>query len=350
MTAPVRRRYLDWLRGVAVVVMIEAHTVDSWTRPADRDLRIFGWSLILGGFGAPLFLFLAGVAVALSASSKVARGVSPSAAAATVRRRGWEIFGLAFLFRLQSFVLGGFSSPRSLLKVDILNIMGPSIAAAAALWGATRSFVSRLSVVAAVTVVIAMVTPIVRELRILDPLPDPIEAYLRPVPGLTNFTLFPWGAFVFAGTAVGLLIDRASNDVLERKLMPWLAVGGAIVAAASYGASYLPSIYERSNFWTSSPTFFFLRAGVLIGAVGAAYAWERSPAGRGWSPMVQLGRTSLFIYWIHIELVYGLIAEPIKRQLSFGWAVAAFVVFTLAMLGVSIVKSRVAERWKRRRV
>jgi len=66
-SAPGRRTYLDVLRGVAVLIMIEAHVIDSWTRVADRRSRAFGESLILGGFGAPLFLFLAGVAVAMSA-------------------------------------------------------------------------------------------------------------------------------------------------------------------------------------------------------------------------------------------------------------------------------------------
>jgi uncharacterized membrane protein len=346
VTASVRRRYLDWLRGVAVVIMIEAHTLDSWTLPADRQLRAYGWSVILGGFGAPLFLFLAGVAVAMSASAKHARGATVAAASAAVRRRGWEIFGLAFLFRLQAFVLGGFSSLRSLLRVDILNIMGPSIGAAAALWGAARSFVIRIAAFGAATFLIAMITPIVRGARILDPLPAPIEAYLRPAPGLTNFTLFPWAGFVSAGTLVGLLIDRASSPGSERKLMLWITGGGALVAAAGYGASYLPSIYEHSNFWTSSPTFFFLRAGLLTLTVAAAYAWEQTPTGRGWSPLAQLGRTSLFIYWIHIELVYGLIAKPIKRQLPFAWAIVAFLLFTAAMLGVSIAKTHVVEYWR----
>ena len=27
-----RRGYLDWMRGLAVLVMIEAHVLDSWTR------------------------------------------------------------------------------------------------------------------------------------------------------------------------------------------------------------------------------------------------------------------------------------------------------------------------------
>ena len=34
-----------------------------------------------------------------------------------------------------------------------------------------------------------------------------------------------------------------------------------VVAASAIGASFLPSIYRRSEFWTSSPTFFLLRVG-----------------------------------------------------------------------------------------
>ena len=64
-----RRGYLDWLRGLAVLIMIEAHLMDSWTRSPDRESEAFRWSATLGGFGAPLFRFLAGVSVALSASS-----------------------------------------------------------------------------------------------------------------------------------------------------------------------------------------------------------------------------------------------------------------------------------------
>jgi uncharacterized membrane protein len=56
-----RRAYLDWLRGVAVLLMIEVHLVDSWTAPADRDAPIFGYTVIVGGMGTALFLMVAGV-------------------------------------------------------------------------------------------------------------------------------------------------------------------------------------------------------------------------------------------------------------------------------------------------
>ena len=64
-----RRSYLDVLRGVAVLVMMEAHVIDSWTREPDRHQHYFRQSMVLGGFAAPLFLFVAGIGVAMSAGS-----------------------------------------------------------------------------------------------------------------------------------------------------------------------------------------------------------------------------------------------------------------------------------------
>ena len=85
---PSRRTYLDVLRGVAVLVMIEAHVLDSWTRLSDRQTRHFTDAIVIGGFGAPLFLFLAGVAVPLLAGSKFRRSGDVGAASRAVVRRG----------------------------------------------------------------------------------------------------------------------------------------------------------------------------------------------------------------------------------------------------------------------
>src|SRR5687767_4827025 len=103
---PRRREHLDWLRGVAVLLMIDAHLFDSWMRVPDRDTGAFRLLMIVGGGGTTLFLFLAGVAVALSAGSKLRRTGHAGAAAKAVALRGLEIFALAFVFRLQAWILG----------------------------------------------------------------------------------------------------------------------------------------------------------------------------------------------------------------------------------------------------
>jgi uncharacterized membrane protein len=334
------------MRGLAVLIMIEAHLVDSWTGLPGRATPAFSWAMIVGGFGAPLFLLLAGLSVVLSAGSKFRRSNDARAASRAVVRRGFEIFLLAFLFRAQAWILG-WAAPWTLLRVDILNIMGPCIMGAAIVWGAARPPRARAAAFLAVMLAFTLLTPLVRNSSPwLAALPDPIEAYIRPVEGFTNFAMFPWAAFVFAGALIGVPIEAARERRAETRVNVWLGGAGALLALGAYGASFLPTPYPRSEFWYSSPAFFFLRTGILAAGIAAAYAWEMRPGGRqAWSPMQQLGRTSLFIYWIHVEMVYGLISIPLHHALSLRQAMVSLALFTLFMLGCSLAKDRAVAWW-----
>jgi uncharacterized membrane protein len=140
-----RRLYIDWARGLAVLLMIEAHTVDAWTRAADRESIGFRNATILGGFAAPLFLWLAGLAVVLSAARTASRG-GRAAAVDAVCRRGLEIFILAFLFRIQAFIISPGGPALAIFRVDILNIMGPAIVAAGLVWAAAANPAAQVAV------------------------------------------------------------------------------------------------------------------------------------------------------------------------------------------------------------
>ncbi len=335
-----RRGYLDWLRGIAVIIMIEAHTLDAWTRVADRS-SVYRWAMVLAGYGAPFFMFLAGIGVSLAAGSRQSRGLTEAEVVSYVRARGWQIFGLAFLFRFQSWLVSG-GSLRSLLKVDILNVMGLSMLAASVLWSWAASRRSRAAVLALAALACTMATPIVRASGVLDVLPAALESYLRPVPGRTTFTLFPWAGFLFAGAAIGLWLQSTTSAAEERSVNLLLAVLGIALGVGGYLASWLPSIYAQSEYWTSSPTYFFVRLGILVLAMPLAYFWNVWP---GWSPVRDLGRSSLFIYWIHVELVYGVVSRGLHRALPFNTAIVAFVLFTLLMFLMVKAKDRLLARW-----
>ena len=347
-----RLGYIDWMRGLAMLIMIEAHVLDAWTRPSDRQTLAYGISAILAGFAAPMFLFLAGVSVALAAAGGERKLGSAPLAAARVRRRGWEVFGLAYLFRFQAYVLNPKAMLSGVLKVDILNIMGPSIVAAAALWQWGRGTRRRLLVLGGAALAVTLLTPLVRTSTRLDLLPSILQWYIRPNPARNNFTFFPWSGFVFAGAAVGIAIDRTRGLAAERALHAWMLPVSLAFAAACYAGSHLPSIYADSRFWTSSPMFFLLRVGIVTATLSAVYFWERRPRllGTWWtrpSPMVVFGASSLFVYWVHVELVYGVFSGPLHRNLSFPRAVAAFAAFSLAMFGLVVLKNAGVARWKR---
>jgi uncharacterized membrane protein len=335
-----RRGYVDWLRGLAVLIMIEAHTVDSWTAASWRTIDAYWYSQLIAGMSAPLFLFLAGVSVSMAGGSRMRRGVSLAAASRMMQWRGGQIFLLALLFRIQSFVVSPGSSLYGILKVDILNVMGPAIAAAALVWGLTRRRATQVLCLAAAASVMTLITPLVRSADWLAPLPDVFEAYLRPQAGRTTFSFFPWAGFVFAGAALGVLLDGSRTEADERRVNWWLAGAGVAIAGAALAASYLPTPYRESYFWTSSPCFFFIRIGLIVASVAVAYAWAQRPTAARFSPLQQFGRTSLFVYWIHVELVYGFISTPLHRNLTLPqWAIA-YALFTALMFWASMWKTK----------
>ena len=153
-------------------------------------------------------------------------------------------------------------------------------------------------------------------------------------------------AYVFAGAIVGMAVEGTKTRRSESRVNLGLAVAGASLIAFGYAGSFLPSIYSRSDFWTTSPAYFAICTGVLTLSVAAAYLWQLRPEPHRWSPIQQLGRTSLFIYWIHVEMVYGLMSQPLHRAFSLTAVFVALVFFTVAMVGVSVVKDRVAGRFK----
>jgi len=373
MTSSHRRTYVDWGRGIAVLLMIEAHTVDAWTRlsPAVRRTIPFRDATVLGGFAAPLFLWLAGLAVVLAATRTLERTGSRRAAVEVICRRGLEIFILAFLFRLQGFIITPGSHPVTLFRVDILNIMGPAMVGAGLVWGLAGSTAARVIWYAAIAAAFAMVTPIVRAAPAIAAWPLWLQWYMRPAGEFTIFTLFPWAGFVFAGSAVGALIAAAREARTERWLHATLGACGIALVAAGFYAAGRPSIYASSSFWTSSPTWFAIRLGILMMALTAIYGCEAAFAAlkgratrrrdrasdevavaQGFSPAIdplaRLGRSSLFIYWIHVELVYGYASWGWRHRLPLWGTAIAFILFCVLMYRAIGWRDLLVDKWRNR--
>lgn len=331
--------------------MVGAHVTDAWTRPQDKTRTLYMYTVFIAGLAAPLFLFLAGLTISMAASARATK-VGHAAAASMARWRGVQVFGLAFLFRLQSQLLG-WGALINFLKVDILNVMGIAMVVAAMVWSVSDRRSIRVVLFAVATAVVAMSTPLVRETPLLAALPDAIEAYIRPLPGRTNFALFPWMAFVLAGAIVGELVYASDTDRRERRLHVSLLIAGLGGIVLAYAASFRPSIYAVANFWTSSPTFFFIRLGIctamvpIAKAVDAFHAIVRArlrdlPPGAPGVVISTLGRSSLFVYWIHVEMVYGGLAKPIKRTMPLEMSLIATVLLCAVLYGIT--------RWKDRKM
>jgi uncharacterized membrane protein len=357
------------MRGLACVLMFQTHCYDSWLSPEARKSSVFLWSQLGGTLPAPLFLFLSGVSFALVTERLREKGATPGEIAKTTIRRGAEIFALGLLFRLQEYALGYRWSPwTDLLRVDILNMLGLSmmlmgilcwLSAARRTPGASalpqtvaasrnRGIFTGLLAAAIVT----MATPPLWTTHRPDWLPWPLESYLNGVHIFGNpqpwlFPLFPWVAFAFVGLAVGLFLF---TDVAKRNEGLTFAVLGVTGVIACWLSIKLDEcrvqLYSVYDYWHTSPNFFLMRCGILLIILFCVYAWCRwGLAQMGFSPIIQLGKTSLLVYWVHIEFVYGRFSILPKRQCSVLQASIGLLIIFLAMLLLSLLRAS----WKNRR-
>jgi uncharacterized membrane protein len=340
----VRRAYIDWLRGLAVLFMIEWHSIDAWTRLDARDSWWFGWTIFFGGWAAPLFLFLAGVSVAFAGYGRMrARSLTRAEAGWALQKRGWEIFLIAHIFRIVSFLLSPGALWSSVLKPDILNILGLGLAGAAFCWTRSTTPLRRALWLLGPSAAIVLLSPGSRGWWWPTLLYPRFEAYIRPVGSQGVFPIFPAAAFVFAGAFLGdLMAVQPAGASAERRFHAQLGAGGVALWLLGWAASYLPPLSSRSQFWTTSISLIVIRIGVMTAGLALAWLWFRRPSAARWSPLVLFGRTSLFVYMVHVQLAYGIFSTPLHHALTFPEALVAYGLFTLGMLAW-------AWRWERRR-
>jgi hypothetical protein len=352
--------------------MIQAHCYDSWLNPEARRTLLYRWSQELSTLAAPIFLFLCGVSFALVTEGLRQKNRPRSQIFRTALLRGGEILGLGFLLRVQEFALGYPKSPwTDLLKVDVLNILGVSIIFMALFWRLmsghaslgvaslapnTGDSVERrrnrlIGLSLLIAVVVAVATPPLWTTHRLSFLPWMLESYINGVHNFGSptpwiFSIFPWCGFAFVGLAFGLFLF---SGFAQRKEVPALGIAGAIGALACALSLWWDHsnvrIYAVYDYWHSSPNFFLMRCGILLLLTFAIFAWCRwGWVAEGFSPYIQFGKTSLLVYWAHIEFVYGRLSILPKSRSTIPLATAGMIVIFAAMMGLSIWRTRAKKR------
>ncbi len=387
-----RLAYIDWMRGLACLLMFQTHCYDSWLGGQARQSRFFMYSQLGGTFPAPLFLFLAGISFALVTDKLLQKNLAPLQIARSTIRRGAEIFGFGLLFRVQEYLISWGWAPKSdLLRVDILNTIGLSMMLMGALcWlvlalmtsrrvqavapllagvartgdlqqseleGDSRSrfFLPLVLSALATAILISLLTPLVWTTWRPRFLPWPLESYINGVHNLGTpqawlFPIFPWAAFAFTGLAVGFVLQHPWVRSREVKVFFSVGLAGLGLIELSRWLDAQPrQFYPVYDYWHTSPEFFLVRVGMLLLILTGTYAWCRwGLAQWGFSPLIQLGQASLLVYWVHIEFVYGRVSILAKRAQSIGGASIGLLIIFLSMVALAYIRTH-AKGWLKKK-
>ena len=300
---------LDWLRGLAVFVMIEVHVTNALLAPAFRATAAFRLVDAVNGLVAPAFLACTGIAWSWTRELGTLRDKL---------RRSAILFALGYALHVSGLFVG---DRPSFYQCDVLQVIALSLAV-----------LSLLSAVRSPTWLYPLGVPV---FFLLAPWVWRLDthawpAFVRPYVSnavTTQFPIFPWMGFVFGGAALGLVAR-------EKLLRPFLFFGGI----SAFGAGLALVIpFPPHDVYANGPAAMFVRLGLVfgVGAVFAAVESVRPEEGSFRRFLSLLGHRSLLVYFAHIVLVYSRqplsLRSLIGPQLGPAAVVATWLAVTAAM-------------------
>ncbi len=346
-SAPARVRAFDWLRGLAVLVMVETHAM-VLLRKELLATRAAGILDYLNGLVAPSFIFAAGFSLALvQVRAASAGGARAPRVLRTLRRIG-EVLAVGTLINWVWFPVS--VEPGWLLRIDILQCIGLTLLAALPLNVALAPRPRTLAVVSLlVAVALFLVAPFAD--GVTGPLQD---LFNKSGPRHSVFPLLPWAGWAFLGGAAGATAARGTAVDVRR-----LALGIGLGSAAAWLLKpFWLAIYPPHAFWVTDPANTGARGISVMALLLLLLAIEaRVPAGARRSPAVWLlelfGTSSLAAYFFHEMLIYYEVRSVSLVRIAggrCGWAGFAglVVVLVAATALLAWVTDRIYRRLDRR--
>jgi hypothetical protein len=342
---------LDTARAIATLMMLQGHTLDAVLAADLRTGAVFnGWTF-LRGLTSCAFLFLSGFVFVFVTDRRLGRtGAAWAAADRRLRRLSFFLLlGYALhlpVSRLVHLAAMDAAQWRGLLMVDVLQCIAVMLAFLQILALAVRAPFYRAAIVAVIGVLLVAGTPAVWRVEWTSRLPLVVASYLSPATG-SVFPLFPWGAFVLLGALAGHLHTRFTAHMGPDSLAAFarrvLLPGGVALVVGSEVAWRLPWWpFGLTEYWSNSPSLFFLRAGLILVLIGAL---ARVVPRVSRTPFViqAVARQSLVVYAVHLCVVYGSIWNVGLKQLYGASlplvpALGAVAAIWIAMAGLAVVQ------------
>jgi uncharacterized membrane protein len=334
-----RVKAFDWLRGLAVLVMIECHAMVLLRQEllATRAAAVMDW---LNGLVAPSFIFAAGFSLALVQVRTARTGGARGPRLLRTLRRIGEVLAVGTLINYVWFPIS--VEPGWLLRVDILQCIGVSLLFALPLFAGLAATPRRLLVgCLLVAAALFFVAPFADGYR--GTLQDWVN---QTGPHHSVFPLLPWAGWVFLGGAAGAV--AGSSDLRAvLKLLVALAVGS--VAVWLLQPVWL-AIYPPHAFWVSDPANSAQRCVMVMLVLLALSTVEaRAPASFRASAPVRFaelfGTSSLAAYFWHEMLLYyqvrGISLAGVAGG-KCGWL--GYALLTAAVIATTAVLAAVTDR------
>ena len=297
-----RIRFIDGMRGLAVLLRIAVHATDAFLSDSFRSGELWDHVNILFGFVAPAFLFFSGVTFRIA----LERRVASERTTRDLALRALQILALGYWLQIPSHSLrialqGTPEQAARFFDCNILQLIGGMMLLMLALHTAFRSLRTLQWSAGGIAAAMLLFTPFVPLLIDQSAIPLPLRFWVGPA---GTFPVFPFAAYFLVGVAVSqLLVSSASRRFGGAKV----ASAGFLLLLLSEGLDLVLSLISPyDNFWENTPALFLFRTGGVLLLSGPVLGMMRGGEERKRVSLLEkTGKASLGIYILHLMLIYG---------------------------------------------
>jgi len=348
-----RLTFIDILRGIACVWMIETHAVNAFLHNAFTSGAFYGALKISNGFVAVTFIFCAGAGFRLALESKLQDYISFGKPLWNYISRLLFILGIGYSRQTPIFSLSYLKDSHNaewmrFLDSNVLQLI--VVSSFLALLGLllTQSLKRMILYAWLMMISVFWLTPLIWTIPAdtLQQIPDFLRMYVSMQPP-ASFPIFPWTGYYFAGYIVMHYFISAT----DRKRMSnlYLIVSFALLLIV-YGVSRTDWTYysQELNWWLVSPMHMMFRVSGTMILFSLLYTIQDRLTGPVSRALMLNGRESLVVYVGQGIILYGAGMQSIIRSILpvyiTPWHI---VILTISVIGIMTAYAFMWNTYKR---
>ena len=347
--------FIDLLRAIAVLQMVQGHTIDVLLAQNYRSIEtpVFSVWYFLRGMTAPIFMFTAGtvftylfhsVKKPFAKNYRVRKGI----------RRAVLLIFIGYMLKYPTWTLFDFSQVTTerwnlFISVDVLQLIGVSLHILLAILYVTEKLnLNYTATFTIISILIFLFSPSIQSLNWASILSEPFAAYFYKGTG-SLFPIFPWSGYVISGGVLGCYLAQNPLVFKTSRFSLLLAIfGGAFTFIAIASEKILQSLQIYIINPQTDPNTIFFRMGFVF-LLTAAVSYVSLHVNKIPQIIILAGRNTLLIYVVHLVILYGSTWSPglilvwgnsFSGVQSFFAAVLMIILMTIMVLVIHKFKIR----------
>lgn len=339
--------FIDLMRAIAVLQMVQGHTVDVLLSNDYRmmDNPVFAVWLFMRGMTAPIFLFTSGTVFTylfrlvhqpFETNPRVYKGL----------KRCLLLLFIGYFMRYPTATLVDFSSVTEIqwltfFSVDVLQLIGTCIFLVLIFsYFSEKTSIGDYITFGTVGLFFLLIHPLVDTVQWKDQLPAFFASYMYKGTG-SQFPLFPWAAYFFFGAFLGSYLAKHPDVFKTPKFSRTLFITGVVTMLISLIGHLLGTAYFSPAYvWDLSFNLTIMRIGfvLILTSVVSLISLKIDSIPK---IIILIGRNTLLIYVVHIAILYGSAWNPgmiilLDKSLNV-WNTVGFAIFMLSLMTLMVV-------------